>query len=243
MAKKKKSSTDDREVFIRGAELSKCRTYRYCLWRRWAWGGEQVMFIGLNPSTADHTQDDPTIRRCIWFAKSWGFSGLVMTNVFAFRTTVPAELDFTADIVGPSNDEVLAEQKDKVSLIVAAWGAHCPKEREEEVCRVIGSTIHCLGVTKDGRPRHPLYLPKTTGLRVFKDQFAKTYKGWRIVRKTGEEMKCRGRARMFYGFEATHIDTGYVEYFHPSPDGDLPIEIVERALDVKNELLEVTGKF
>lgn len=152
-----------------GAEFSDCRNYRYCLWRKWDWQGfaNQVMFVGLNPSTADETEDDPTIRRCIRFAKDWGFGGLLMMNAFAFRATDPKDMKAASDPVGPANDEAFGYRRTQVGLIVAAWGVHCPPEREIAVCRAIGKQIHCLGRTKDGRPKHPLYLRADTKPEVF----------------------------------------------------------------------------
>jgi len=152
-----------------GAEFSECRTYRYVLWRRWDWQGcaNQVMFIGLNPSTANETEDDPTIRRCIRFARDWGYGGLLMMNAYAFRATNPKVMKAAADPVGPGNDEAFGYRRSQVGMIVAAWGAHCPAERERAVCQAVGRTIHCLGKTKSGRPRHPLYLRADTKPEVF----------------------------------------------------------------------------
>lgn len=148
----------------KGAELSPCRTWRYALWRQWDWQGygNQCMFIGLNPSTADENEDDPTIRRCIRFAKDWGYGGLIMMNAFAFRATKPKDMKAAADPVGPGNDEALGYRRSQVGLIIAAWGNHCPDKREMEVCHAIGRAIYCLGTTKSGKPKHPLYLRADT---------------------------------------------------------------------------------
>ena len=99
-----------------GAKISGCGTYRYALWRHWDsdWNGQgdsnSVMFIGLNPSTADATEDDPTLRRCIGFAKSWGFGGLYMLNVFAYRATDPRLMKRQKPkvAIGPRNNMHLA---------------------------------------------------------------------------------------------------------------------------------------
>ena len=148
-----------------GAEFSACRNYRYVLWRRCWWWSEydqQVMFVGLNPSTADETEDDPTIRRCIGFAKSWGYSGLLMMNAFAFRATSPKVMMAADDPVGPDNDEAFGYRRSQVGLIVAAWGNHCSKERELEVLRAINHPVFCLGHNQSGSPKHPLYIKATT---------------------------------------------------------------------------------
>ena len=150
--------SDQETLGASGAEFSECRTWRYALWRRWDRQLSQVMFIGLNPSTADETADDPTIRRCIRFAKDWGYGGLLMMNAFAFRATDPRDMKAAKNPIGPGNDEALKFRQTQVGLIVAAWGAHCSPQRERAVCEIIGRPIHCLGKTKDGRPKHPLYL-------------------------------------------------------------------------------------
>ncbi|HVJ81095.1 MAG TPA: DUF1643 domain-containing protein [Planctomycetia bacterium] len=144
-----------------GALFSPCRTWRYALWRRW--NDEKrancVAFIGVNPSTADEKDDDPTIRRCIGFAKSWGYGGLCMLNAYAFCATDPAALKSATDPIGPENDEALLRFTADSVAIVAAWGRHCGASRAEEVCRLVARPIECLGRNLSGSPRHPLYLP------------------------------------------------------------------------------------
>lgn len=151
-----------------GAEFSTCKRYRYALWRRWNGDGEhgQVMFVGLNPSTADEVSNDATTRRCIQFAKSWGYDEVMIVNVFGLCSLKPAGLKQGIDPVGVSNDQAMRDRLDKAALIVAAWGNHCPIERERQVYKLVNRTIYCLGKTKSGRPRHPLYLPKNTELEL-----------------------------------------------------------------------------
>lgn len=144
------------------ATFSPCRTYRYTLWRYWGglWTTGHAMFIGLNPSTATETKDDPTVRRCIGYAWDWGYAGLCMTNIFAFRATDPAVMKAHPEPVGPENDRYLVEMAARAAIVVAAWGvdgAHM--DRGKTVRRMIPH-LHCLGLTKDGHPRHPLYLRK-----------------------------------------------------------------------------------
>lgn len=151
---------------IRSAVFSPDRVYRYELWRQW---GESpiVAFIGLNPSTADETVDDPTIRRCIGFAKSWGCGGLVMLNLFAYRATDPRQLLIAEDPVGPDNDAHLKSAVARSDMTVAAWGVHGKlQNRGWHVVGMLGEGAHlqALGLTKDGYPRHPLYLPSATEL-------------------------------------------------------------------------------
>jgi hypothetical protein len=144
-----------------GAEFSECRTWRYALWRHWDWQGygNCVAFVGLNPSTADETKDDPTIRRCINFAKAWGYSGLYMLNIFAFRATDPKDMKAAADPVGPQNDEMLCYHQKKVALVVAAWGTHGSfQDRAARVVEIMRPPLMCLGKNSDGSPKHPLYL-------------------------------------------------------------------------------------
>lgn len=152
-----------------GAEFSPCLDYRYLLWRRWTQDehADQVMFIGLNPSTADETEDDPTIRRCIGFAKSWDYSGLLMMNAFAFRATNPKVMMAADAPVGPGNDEALSYQRTQVGMIVAAWGNHCSKERQLEVLRVLNQPVFCLGRNLSGAPKHPLYVKGDTLPKIY----------------------------------------------------------------------------
>jgi len=140
-----------------GADFSPCRTWRYALWRRWS-DAALVAFIGLNPSTADETKNDPTVRRCIGFARSWGYGGLLMLNTYGLRSTDPAGLWRVDDPVGPGHDERLTGYRDMASAFVAAWGVHCVPSRAERVCQMIGRRIDCLGLTNGGAPRPPLYL-------------------------------------------------------------------------------------
>jgi hypothetical protein len=141
------------------ALFSPCRTWRYSLSREVARleGNGAVAFIGLNPSTADETADDPTIRRCIGFARRWGFARLKVINLFAFRSTDPAALLAAPDPVGPENDSTILEGIRESDLVVCAWGAFPNSGRAADVLPLIAAP-HCLGTTKNGSPRHPLYL-------------------------------------------------------------------------------------
>lgn len=147
---------------IRQTIFSPCRTYRYSLWRECIGGEGYAMFVGLNPSTADETQDDPTIRRCIAFAKAWGYAGLCMTNLFAFRATDPKDMKAAADPVGPDNNKHIGILAQRAGVVVAAWGANGTHlGRDAEVLAMLDQALHCLALTKDGHPCHPLYLKKT----------------------------------------------------------------------------------
>jgi len=140
------------------AEISACRQYRYALRRKWA-DGPQILFVMLNPSTADETVDDPTIRRCIGFSKSWGFGSLAVGNLFALRTPSPAVLKRSVAPVGPQNDSWLQELQRSAALVVAAWGNHGSFLGRSGTVRQLLSDPHTLGLTKLGEPRHPLYVP------------------------------------------------------------------------------------
>ena len=150
------------------AVLSECGTYRYALWREWMTGEGTCLFVMLNPSTADASEDDPTIRRCIGFAQRWGYGRLAVANLFAFRATEPNALLSATDPVGPENEHWLGQLFDDASLVIAAWGASVrpvAAHRECEViakCRMFGVRLDCLGLTKENLPRHPLYIAGAT---------------------------------------------------------------------------------
>lgn len=155
--------------------FSDCRKWRYTLWREFTPAHpiiyppkDFVAFIGLNPSTADEKQDDPTIRRCIVFAKDWGFSAMCMTNIFAWRDTLPANMKKSAEPIGERNDELLLKVLQKAKLVVAAWGTHGSHLNRSAKVRImlknIAVELKCFGVGVDGEPFHPLYQPKTRPL-------------------------------------------------------------------------------
>jgi len=151
------------------ARFSPCRTWRYTLHRVWDQNLGLLMVIGLNPSTADEVQNDPTVTRCVNYARAWGFGGLIMMNAFAFRATFPRDLKTAPDPVGPDNDFWLRRMADDARLILAAWGNHgLWLDRQGWVLSLIDREVYCLGVTKEGTPRHPLYLRRDAEPRIFR---------------------------------------------------------------------------
>lgn len=151
-----------------GAEFSDCGRYRYRLWRHVGRGDDRCAFVMLNPSTADQNTNDPTLLRCIAFAKSWGFGWLEVLNVFAWRSTDPKFLWDVDDPIGPLTDIRIREATQDVSLIVCAWGAHPLAVPRGRVVRELlpDRELHALKLTRDGDPCHPLYQPRN--LRPFK---------------------------------------------------------------------------
>lgn len=146
---------------IKDAIVSPCRKYRYALWRIWDTSKPLVLFICLNPSTADETNDDPTLRRCITFAKSWGYGGVCIANLFAIRATQPAEIKKCEDPIGIENDRWLVKLADEADLIIGAWGNDGTfQNRSQDVKRLL-PTLHYLKMNASGEPAHPLYLPKS----------------------------------------------------------------------------------
>lgn len=151
---------------LQGAILSACGRYRYTLTREWNKRLPTLTYIMLNPSTADATLDDPTIRRCIGFARGRGFGGIQALNLFAFRATDPRQMKAALDPVGPDNDAhiiaALTGAAATSSPVIAAWGVHgAYNGRDDEVhklSRDCGVNLMCLGSTKGNHPRHPLYV-------------------------------------------------------------------------------------
>lgn len=141
------------------AVLSPCGRYRYSLTRTFFTGRGRVLFVMLNPSTADAETDDPTIRRCIGFARKWGFQRLDVANLFAWRATDPQELRRAIDPVGPENDRRLMMLSSCADAVIAAWGAQGSyRNRATEVLGLLEGTVEHLGLTRQGHPKHPLYL-------------------------------------------------------------------------------------
>lgn len=161
-----------------GADISADGRYRYLLWREWRGLDERVcdssplitecrtcLFIMLNPSTADGERDDPTIRRCVGFARGWGYDRLEVVNLFAYRATSSAELLRLNDAdepYGVRNQEIIEAAAADSGMIVCAWGNHGTHLGQDQT--VLGwldgwgAPLMALGVTRDGHPRHPLYI-------------------------------------------------------------------------------------
>ena len=147
------------DIDERSAVLSADGQYRYQLDRRWEIQGPTLTFIMLNPSTANAYEDDPTIRRCVSFAKREHFGGIRVFNLYAYRTPSPAELWLSDNPVGMHNDYYLHRQC--TAHVLCAWGANADVRRAAYVRRVIRRPwrhIKCLGVNGDGSPKHPLYI-------------------------------------------------------------------------------------
>ncbi len=154
----------------KSAVISTCGRYRYHLHRRIGESGRVATFIMLNPSTADAEVDDPTIRKCIGFSQRWGCGELHVVNLFAVRATDPADMRKAEDPVGPDNHEWVCWAADKGNLVVCAWGTHGSYLGQdltvlgwiEDLCKPMA-----LGMTRDGHPKHPLYVPCNAELLPF----------------------------------------------------------------------------
>ncbi|PHM72320.1 DUF1643 domain-containing protein [Xenorhabdus sp. KJ12.1] len=141
------------------ATISKCGKYRYDLCRIWDSSKPYLMFIGLNPSTADHETDDPTIKRCISFAKKLGFGGMYMCNLFAFRATRPSDLFAEDNPIGPDNDLYIKKHSDEAGMVIVAWGNQgIHLGRYKNVLDLIDKELFVLEINKSGQPKHPLYI-------------------------------------------------------------------------------------
>lgn len=161
----------------RSADISLDRVYRYHLQRFWAWDrsafSRSCCWIMLNPSTADASVDDPTIRRCINFSHGWGFGRMTVVNLFAFRAANPKMLRTVRDPVGSENDDWILGAVRDANTVVCAWGrGGSYLDRDKVVLDLIRAIrpkkqTMCLGTNADGTPRHPLYLPRATVLEPY----------------------------------------------------------------------------
>ncbi|TDL76007.1 DUF1643 domain-containing protein [Palleronia sediminis] len=148
------------------AIYSDCEHYRFELTRIWDAGGARALFVMLNPSTATEIQNDPTVERCERRARALGFGGFRVCNIFAWRATDPRELRRVADPVGAANDAAIVAGCAWADRTVCAWGTHGSLlgrgPAVEALMRAQGVTLNHLGLTKDGHPKHPLYIPYST---------------------------------------------------------------------------------
>lgn len=157
-------------VAQRSAVISDCQRFRYRLSRRWG-EGPALVFIMLNPSTADASVDDATIRRCVGFAAREGWGAIDVVNLFAYRATDPKDLRRAGYPIGPDNDNAITEAVTSAGCVCLAWGANAGElARPGEVLallRRLGIDLHCLRITRSGHPQHPLMLPSDCTLRPF----------------------------------------------------------------------------
>jgi hypothetical protein len=158
-------------LFIKSsATISECGRYRFALSRTWDGRQPQDCWIMLNPSTADAHDDDPTIRRCMGFSQGWGAGGITVVNLFALRSTDPQALYSDPNPISPPpgdyNDVMISNASRHGGKTIAAWGVHgWIGGRNAAVMRLLANqSVYCLGVTKDGHPRHPLYVDGATRL-------------------------------------------------------------------------------
>lgn len=145
----------------KSAIMSDCKTYRYELRRIWDSSRALVLFICLNPSTADHELEDRTSIVCVNYAKRWGYGGLIIVNLFAYRSTDISKLYLVNDPIGPENDLHIMRLCDEAAEIICAWGSDGGyRDRDAKVMSYLKSP-KCLVKLKNGRPGHPLYKSKT----------------------------------------------------------------------------------
>jgi hypothetical protein len=154
-----------------GAKFSRCRRWRYLLWRQWDERAPVANFLMLNPSTADEVKLDPSCTRARLYAERWGFGALVVTNLFGWRATDPDDMKAAPDPVGARNDRAILEAARNSSLVVCAWGNHgAHLGRSAAVLsrlRTSGIRLHMLRLNGEGEPAHPLYLPASLRPRRF----------------------------------------------------------------------------
>lgn len=153
--------TEQLLMIRRSAVISPCGKYRYRLWRKWAESERMpVLWIMLNPSTADATVDDPTIKRCMAFSNAWGYGSMWVGNLYAYRSPDPAVLwgMGAAEARGPDNDKHLSAMSHESAIVVCAWGAPGGHYRSTRLPLTILSPggVWCIGETKNGSPKHPL---------------------------------------------------------------------------------------
>jgi hypothetical protein len=169
-----------------GARFSRCRQWRYLLWRRWG-EGPVANFLMLNPSTADEVKLDPSCTRARNYAEQWRFGALIVTNLFGWRATDPDEMKAARDPVGRGNDAAILQAARSADLVLCAWGNHGRHEGRSQFVsaylRKAGIRLHALRMNGCGEPAHPLYLPgslapeawnQKIGVRALKTEPGKT---------------------------------------------------------------------
>lgn len=160
------------DLFLeREAVISDCGKYRYLLRRTWDHAKPRVLFAMLNPSTADAEIDDATIRSCVRLSKGLGYGSFEVVNLFGLRATDPVALMHASDPIGPGNERAVIAAIMRCDTVICAWGAHPMAARKSTFLlghiRSRRPAAYCLGKTKAGAPKHPLYIKSGTPLEVF----------------------------------------------------------------------------
>lgn len=172
------SSSSQLDLYLvnggRGALLSADSLYRYRLWRLWDDLAPVMVWVMLNPSTADADVDDPTIRKCVGFAKANGHGGIIVVNLFAWRATDPKELPTVRDPIGPENDDHIrwAVRAPILATVVAGWGSNKFATRRAAAVKMLiaaaRSPVQTFRRSQSGAPWHPLYLPYSSPLEALR---------------------------------------------------------------------------
>jgi hypothetical protein len=183
--------TESMSEELAGATVDATGQYRYNLWRKISSDPGRVVFVMLNPSTADASHDDPTILRCCSFAKMWGYGRVEVVNLFAFRATSPSVMKAASDPIGTENDAHIRGAVLGADLVIAAWGNHGSHlNRGEVVRRMLPATTRCLARNKSGEPKHPLYVAGTETPQLLRPD-----DGWGAANNAGRFLEMqRGRA-------------------------------------------------
>lgn len=154
----------------KSAIFDETKKYRYVLTRQWGNNKNFVNFVLLNPSTADENLDDPTIKACIRFANNWGYDGIWVTNLFAFRATKPHDLIQCSSPVGNQNNKYLEKYSKKSKMVIIAWGNHGNfLNRDKEVIKILSKikNLYCIDITTKGNPKHLLYINRNTKYKKY----------------------------------------------------------------------------
>lgn len=153
------------------AVISDCGQYRYLLRRTWDRSKPRALLVMLNPSTADATLDDATIRSCVRLLSGHGYGSMEVVNVYAFRSTDPDALAKQSDPFGPDNERIVLGAIGRCDVVICAWGAYPPaRQHATRILNAVRSrrpAIYCFGKTKAGAPKHPLYIKSGTPLEAF----------------------------------------------------------------------------
>lgn len=150
------------------------RPYHYDLWRSWGHGKPSILWIMLNPSTADSFWNDPTVERCQRRSNRWAYQTMVVCNIFAYRATDPSEMKAQQDPVGPDNDETILRHAREAERIICGWGTHGKhRGRQKKVLELLKEfDLHVLDLNEGGTPRHPLYVPYSKEPMLWKEEDA-----------------------------------------------------------------------
>jgi hypothetical protein len=244
---KQSQTIPTKKMMNAGADISKDKKYRFSLWRIWDESKDIVLFIGLNPSNADETNDDPTIKKLITLCGNWGVGGFYIANLFAFITSNPKELLNAGDPIGSLNDSKIQELSEKCSRTIFMWGNHGVLMNRNKIVSARFKSPYCIGITKKGNPIHPLYQNGHSELKEYNQSIFIPKKNEIKDMAANKALHADFQSITVYKINPNDQELNGEVTFDRNVDGrvfnNIKLRLVDHAITIENGSGEIEGVF